>query len=95
LFKIYLEHDGFPIDSIVDPMDALYYFKKDQYDLIVLDLKMTQLDGTLKNRDDKAVICLTATNIQYLEDLKEKIPNIEKYVIYKPILLRNLKDKIN
>ena len=49
----------------------------------------------LKNRDDKAIICLTTTNIQYLEDLKEKIQNIEKYVIYKPILLRNLKDKIN
>ena len=48
----------------------------------------------LKNRDDKAIICLTTADIPYLEQLKEKIPNIEKYVIYKPILLRNLKDKI-
>ena len=100
MFKIYLEHDSFQIDSIVDPVDALYYFKKDQYDLIVLDLKLPELDGivmfyALKNRDDKAIICLITTNIQYLGDLKEKIPNIEKYVIYKPILLRNLKDKIN
>ena len=100
LFKIYLEHDGFLVDSFIDPVDALYYFKKDQYDLILLDLKMPHLDGiamfyALKNRDDKAIICLTTANIQYLEDLKVKIPNIEKYVIYKPVLLRNLKDKIN
>jgi hypothetical protein len=33
--------------------------------------------------------------MSYLEQLKEKIPNIEKYAIHKPILLRNLKDKIN
>jgi DNA-binding response OmpR family regulator len=100
LFRIYLEHDGFQVDSFIDPVDALYYFKKDQYDLILLDLKMPHLDGiamfhALKNRDDKAIICLTTANIQYLEDLKEKIPNIEKYVIYKPVLLRNLKEKIN
>ena len=29
LFKIYLEHDDFQIDSYTDPVDALYYFKKD------------------------------------------------------------------
>jgi hypothetical protein len=34
-------------------------------------------------------------DIANLEQLKTKIPNIEKYVIYKPTLLRNLKDKID
>ena len=100
LFKMYLEHDGFQVDAYTNPVDALYYFKKDEYDLILLDLKMPQMDGiamfqALKNRDDKAIICLTTADISYLEQLKEKIPNIEKYVIHKPTLLRNLKDKIN
>ena len=100
LFKIYLEHDAFQVDSYTDPVDALYYFKKDEYDLILLDLKMPQIDGiamfhALKNRDDKAIICLTTADMLYLQQLKEKIPNIEKYVIHKPILLRNLKYKIN
>ena len=100
LFKIYLEHDAFQVDSYTDPVDALYYFKKGKYDLILLDLRMPQIDGiamfyALKNRDDKAIICLTTADMFYLEQLKEKIPNIEKYVIHKPILLRNLKDKIN
>jgi DNA-binding response OmpR family regulator len=100
LFKIFLEHDNFQVDAYTDPVDALYYFKKGKYDLILLDLKMPQINGiamfqALKNRDDKAIICLTTADISYLEQLKEKIPNIEKYVIHKPILLRSLKDKIN
>jgi DNA-binding response OmpR family regulator len=100
LFQIYLEHHDFQVDSYTDPVDALYYFKKDEYDLILLDLKMPQIDGiamfhALKNMDDKAIICLTTADISYLQQLKEKIPNIEKYVIHKPILLRNLKDKLN
>ena len=61
---------------------------------------MPHIDGiamfrALKNRDDRAIICLMTADKSYLEQLKEKIPNIEKYVIYKPVLLRNLKDKVN
>ena len=40
LFKIYLEHDGFRADAYTNPIDVLNYFKKDEYDLIFLDLKM-------------------------------------------------------
>ena len=77
LFKIYLEHDDFQVDSYTNPIDALYYFKKGKYDLILLDLKMPQIYDiamfyALKNRDDKAIICLTTADIFYLEQLKEK-----------------------
>jgi DNA-binding response OmpR family regulator len=101
LFKIFLEYDGCcHVDSYTNPIDALYYFKKNDYDLILLDLKMPQIDGiamfhALKNRDENVTICLITADLSYLDQLKEKIPNIEKYVIHKPILLRNLKDKIN
>jgi DNA-binding response OmpR family regulator len=99
LFKIYLEHDGFQVDAYTNPMDALYYFKKGKYDLILLDLKMPQRDGitvfqALKKIDDEVSICLITADTSYLEQLKEKIPNIEKYVIYKPIFLKNLKEKV-
>jgi DNA-binding response OmpR family regulator len=100
LFKIYLEHDNFQVDSYTDPVDALNYFKKDEYDLILLDLKMPQIDGitlyqALKKTDENLIICLITADMSYLQKLKGKIPNIEKYVIHKPILLRNLKNKIN
>ena len=38
---------------------------------------------------------MITADLSYLEQLKGKIPNIEKYVLYKPILMKNLKDKIN
>ena len=101
LFKIYLEHYGCcQVDSYTNPIDALYYFKKNVYDLILLDLKMPQIDGiamfhALKNRDNKVTICLLTADLSYLEQIRGKIPNIEKYVIHKPILLKNLKNKIN
>ena len=100
LFKTFLEYDGYYVDAYTDPIDALYYFKKNEYDLVLLDLKMPQINGiamfhALKNRDDKVTICLITADLSYLEQLKGKIPNIEKYVIHKPILLRNLKDKLN
>jgi DNA-binding response OmpR family regulator len=101
LFKIYLEKSGeYQIDAYTDPVDALYYFKKGLYDLVLLDLKMPQIDGIsmyqqLKKVDNNTSICLINADIINLEQLKTKIPNIEKYVIYKPILLRNLKNKID
>jgi DNA-binding response OmpR family regulator len=101
LFKIYLEKSGeYQIDAYTDPVDALYYFKKGLYDLVLLDLKMPQIDGIsmyqqLKKVDSNTSICLITADIANLEQLKTKIPNIEKYVIYKPILLRNLKNKID
>jgi DNA-binding response OmpR family regulator len=99
LFKLYLEHDGFQVDSYTDPIDALYFFKKGKYDLVLLDLKMPQIDGismfqALKNRDNEVIICLITADTSFLEQMKQKIPNIEKYVIYKPILLKNLKEKV-
>ena len=61
---------------------------------------MPQLNGVamfnaLKNRDNKVIICMITADLYYLEKLKAKIPNIAKYVIHKPILLKHLKDKIN
>jgi DNA-binding response OmpR family regulator len=100
LFKIYLEYEEYKIDTYTDPIEAFYYFKKDKYDLVLLDLKMPQIDGIamyqgLKKIDDKIIICLITADISYVQNLKDRIPNIEKYIIHKPILLRNLKDKIN
>lgn len=77
LFKVYLERNGFKVDAYTDSLDALCHFKKDIYDLILLDLKMPLLDGIsmykeLKKIDKKITICLITADIMYLEQLKEK-----------------------
>jgi DNA-binding response OmpR family regulator len=59
------------------PSRCIILLNNGKYDLILLDLKMPQIDGiamfyALKNRDDKAIICLTTADMFYLEELKEK-----------------------
>jgi DNA-binding response OmpR family regulator len=39
LFKTFLESNGYKVDAFTDPIDALYYFRKNVYNLALLDLK--------------------------------------------------------
>jgi DNA-binding response OmpR family regulator len=99
LFTLFLESNGYTVDAYTNPILALKHFKQQRHNLIILDLKMPKMVGItlyqkIKEIDDKVIICLTTADISYLEQLKERIPNIEKYVIYKPILLKDMKNKI-
>ena len=52
--KRILEDNGFKVDSFNDPISALNYYKVNFYDLIILDIKMSKMDGFelyLKIRD--------------------------------------------
>ena len=100
LFKIFLEYDGYKVFSYTNPLEALYYFRKDEYDLVLLDLKMPQVNGItmyqgLKKIDNNVTICLITGDISNLEQYKQKIPHIENHIIHKPILLKSLKNKID
>ena len=100
LFKLLLEHDGYKVDAFTDPIDALYSFRKDVYDLVLLDLKMPKMNGMvlyqkLKNIDPTLLFCFITANKEYIEHLKKNNPDIEKFVIYKPIHLSELRDKVH
>ena len=100
LFKMFLERRGYRVDAFTDPIDALYFFRKERYDLVLLDLKMPKMDGMmlyprLKGIDDKVLIWFITANNEYIQLLKSHIPDIEEIVIYKPILLNQLIRKVN
>jgi DNA-binding response OmpR family regulator len=100
LFKLFLEYDGYKVDAFTDPIDALYSFRRNIYDLVLLDLKMPKMNGMLlyeklQNIDPDLLFCFITANKEYLEHLKENNPDIEKIVIYKPILLSELRSKIH
>ena len=100
LFKLFLEYDGYKVDAFTDPIDALYSFRKNVYDLVLLDLKMPKISGMilyqkLKNIDPTLLFCFITANKEYIKLLKKNIPDIEKIVIYKPILLSELRSKIH
>ena len=49
----------------------------------------------IKEIDDNVIICLTTADINYIEDLRKGVINIDKIVLYKPVLLKDLKNKID
>ena len=66
-----LQDNGFKVDSYEDPILALENFKSHFYDLVILDIKMPQMDGfvvynEIKKLDNRIKVCfLTASEIYY------------------------------
>ena len=100
LFSTFLEYNGYIVDAYTNPLEAFNNFRKNSHDLIILDLKMPKMDGMsiyhkIKEIDDKVLICLTTADINYIQQLQKGIIDIEKIVLYKPVLLKDLKNKID
>ena len=49
----------------------------------------------IKEIDDKVIICFTTADIPYIKQLQKGIIDIDKIVLYKPVLLKDLKNKID
>jgi two-component system response regulator ChvI len=100
LFALFLESNGYIVNAYTDPVEAINNFRKNSHDLIILDLKMPNMDGMtlyhkIKEIDTNIIICLTTADINYIEDLRKDITDIDKIILYKPVLLKDLKNKID
>ena len=100
LFKVFLECNDHDVDAYTNSIDALNNFRKQSYNLIILDLKTPKMDGItlyqkIKEIDEQVIICLTTADKNLIRDLQKGIKDIEKIVIYKPVLLKDLKNKID
>jgi DNA-binding response OmpR family regulator len=69
--KIALEENGFKVDAFDDPIMALDNFRKEVYDLLILDIKMPKMHGfelhrEIRRIDNEVKICfLTAGEMYY------------------------------
>ncbi len=100
-------NNEFVVDSYTDPILALSNFRPRLYDLILLDIKMPNMNGfdlyqKMKEIDSTAKICfLTASELFYEEYRRlDAYPKLEKaYFIQKPFrteqLLRELNEILN
>ena len=96
-----LSENGFVVDSFENPTLALEKFKAHSYDLVVLDIKMPELNGfalyrQIKRFNKKVKVCfITAGEIYYDEysDIFSSVP--AKYFIRKPIENEELMKRIN
>ena len=102
--KITLEENGFKVDSFTDPLSALENYKEEagMYDLLILDMKMPQMNGfelyrQIRKIDDKVKVCfLTAGEMDYEQFGKELFPALENNCyIQKPIENETLIKRLN
>lgn len=67
---------GFTVDMFNDPIAALDHFKAGVYDLLLLDVKMPNLDAfmlyeKIRQMDSKAKVCfMTAFDVEYYKILR-------------------------
>jgi len=102
--KMYLEIQGFRVDAFTDPVYALAQFKAGFYKLLILDIKMPEMNGfelytEIKKRDNTIkVFFLTALSEMHDYDAfkKEVFPKEgERYFIAKPIENEEILKRIN
>ena len=53
VLRVMLEENGFIVNSYEDPNLALENFKPDYYDLLILDIKMPEMNGFIFYREIK------------------------------------------
>jgi DNA-binding response OmpR family regulator len=102
LCSLALQYHGFKVDTFNDAQEALSNFKPDYYDLVILDIKMPNMDGfelydKIKKKDDKVKICfLTASELYYEEFRKKEYSALDKNLfLKKPIDNDDLLKEVN
>ena len=87
-----LEYYGFKVDSFNDPREALTKYKPGLYDLVILDIRMPEMDGfelynEIKKKDINANVCfLTASELYYEEFRKKDVCALDRNLFMrKPI----------
>jgi CheY-like chemotaxis protein len=104
VFSIGLEDEGFTVDTFTDPQLALSAFKAKTYDLLILDIKMPNMNGfelyeKVNKIDNKLKVCfLTAFGEGYHEEFRRRFPASsfsDVNFIRKPIRINDLVKKVN
>ncbi len=92
-----LEDNGFIVDIYTNPVSALRNFQANSYDLILLDIKMPDMDGfefytEVKKKDNKVKVCfLTASEYTHYEQFLKENPKVTvKCFARKPIPIGDL-----
>jgi CheY-like chemotaxis protein len=102
-FETVLEENGFMVDSFDNPVLALNNFKTGLYDLVLLDIKMPEMDGfklceEMKKIDNKPKVCFLTASEMFYEQYRTAhnfILNEDYPVIQKPIKNEEFIELIN
>jgi DNA-binding response OmpR family regulator len=102
LSKTALERNGFEVQTFESPVSALDNFKPGSYDLLLIDIKMREMDGfelydKISKMDNNVKACFLTAATEYYDRYKQRYNGQMKkeYFITKPVSLKNLVNTIN
>ena len=81
VIRTVLEANGFEVDSFNDPVLVSESYKSDYYDLVILDIKMPEMDGfelydRIRQKDQKTKICFLTASERFYESLSNGTKSI-------------------
>ena len=87
-----LEEGGYEVDCFSDPVLALKNFRARSYDLVILDIKMPEMDGIelsqqIKKIDNAVKVCFLTASELYYEEFRKEI-GLEEPTLDKDLFLR-------
>jgi DNA-binding response OmpR family regulator len=103
VLKQVLDENGFEADSYDDPRLALNNFKANMYDLLLLDIKMPDINGVdlyqeMRKIDAKIKVCFLTASEMFYEKFRKEEPYSKfdkELFIAKPIENEELLDHLN
>ncbi len=91
-----LEAKGFEVDAFDDPVEALQSFRKDAYEVALLDVRMPRMNGfqlyrEILKRDGNVKVRFFTAYEEFREEFKKAFPELdEQRFIRKPTTLNRL-----
>ena len=82
-FKMILELNGFEVDAYTSPSSALSNFKPNEFGLLILDIRMPNMNGfelykRLKVIDGNVEVCFITAFDDYHEEFKDSFPMLDE-----------------
>jgi len=97
VFRIGLENNQFIVTTFNDPIEALSRFKPDLFDLLILDIRMPEMNGfqlynKIRDIDDKVKVCFLTAFEEARGEFESSFPFLEEVKCYlkKPITVQDL-----
>jgi DNA-binding response OmpR family regulator len=91
-----LEIRGFQVDAFSDPRDALKHFRKNTYEIALLDVRMPGMNGfqlyrEILKRDDQVKVRFFTAFEEFRDEFRKAFPELdERRFIRKPTTLARL-----
>jgi two-component system, OmpR family, response regulator ChvI len=94
--------NGFEVEAYTSPISALSNFKPNDFDFLILDIRMPVMNGfelfkRIKSIDNNVEACFITAYEDYREEFKESFPmlNEVKYFIRKPKAIEDLVNQVS